>query len=303
MRVARAGLLTLWAAAAVLAQDAPPQAETGKSAPVPTQAAPSSVLDRRDKIYYPSDTERFKPLMHKLGANVLLDQADIWTSPLRINRHNVGWWLGFAGVTAGLIASDNWTSKQLENSPGQVRWGGRISKVGASYTLIPLVFGFYGYGAWKDDPKARETGILGAEALIDALVVVQGMKLVARRKRPDAECCQGDFFSGGTSFPSGHSMESWALASVIAHEYNHYKFAPILAYSLATVVSAARFAGQKHYASDIVLGAGVGWFIGRYVYQTHVNHSIHRHAALTPQVVPMVDPGSRTYGLSLAWGR
>ncbi len=302
MRFRNAGLVVFFAASAIFAQDTQTPSEANRSGVIPTQAPPSSAQDRRDRIFYPSDTERFKPLMHKLIANVALDQADIFTSPLRINKHNVGWWVGIAGATAGLIATDNWTSKQLLNSRDQVAWGGRVSKVGASYTLIPLVFGFYGYGALRDDAKARETGILGAEALIDALVVVEAMKVVTRRKRPDADCCQGDFFSGGTSFPSGHSMESWALASVLAHEYHNYKFAPILVYSLASVVSASRFAARKHFASDIVLGGAAGWFIGRYVYQTHVNHGIHQHAFFKPKVIPMVEPGSGTYGIALAWG-
>ena len=38
---------------------------------------------------------------------------------------------------------------------------------------------------------------------------------------------------------------------------------PYVAYGLASVVSAARFTAQKHYASDIVAGAAMVWFIGR----------------------------------------
>src|SRR4051794_12512253 len=97
--------------------------------------------DARDKVFYPGDTERVKPLARKFFSNVLIDQKEIWTSPFRMNRANAKLWIGFGAVTAGLIASDNWSSKQLENSKGQVRWGGRVSQVGASYTLIPLAAG------------------------------------------------------------------------------------------------------------------------------------------------------------------
>jgi len=41
------------------------------------------------------------------------------------------------------------------------------------------------------------------------------------------------------------------------------------AYGLATLVSASRFSGQKHFASDIVAGGVMGWFIGRHVFETH----------------------------------
>ena len=47
----------------------------------------------------------------------------------------------------------------------------------------------------------------------------------------------------------------------------------------------------------------MGWFIGRFVYQTHMDHAIHHHAWLNPQIVPTVDPASRTYGIVLRFGK
>lgn len=255
--------------------------------------------DARDRMYFAYETEHIKPLGQKLFRNILLDQKDIWTSPFRMNRSDAKWWIGIGAVAAGLIASDKHTINSFENSHGQVTWGKRVSQVGASYTLIPLVAGFYGYGAWKDDAKAREVGVLGAEALLDSLITVQILKSVVRRNRPD-DANPGKFWGGGTSFPSGHSIEGWSLASVIAHEYGRKnKTIPIIAYSLASVVSASRLAAQKHYASDIVVGGAMGWFIGRYVYQTHVNHAAHHHAWAHPQIMPTMDPGTRTFGIAM----
>ena len=37
--------------------------------------------------------------------------------------------------------------------------------------VLPVVAGFYAAGVIVDDPKARETGVLGAEALLDGLIV------------------------------------------------------------------------------------------------------------------------------------
>jgi hypothetical protein len=268
-------------------------------APAASNPSINPIDDPRDRIFYPGDTESLKPLAHKLFSNIILDQKEIWTSPFRMKSSDAKWWIGLGAVTAALVATDNNSSTLLRNSQGQVRWSGRVSQIGASYTLIPLVLGFYGYGVLRDDPKPREVGVLGAEALLDSLIVVQVLKPIAGRNRPDSTTSQGDFFSGGTSFPSGHAIESWSLASVIAHEYRHTKIVPIVAYSLAGIVSASRFAAQKHYASDIVAGAAMGWFIGRYVYQTHMDHAIHRRAWTRPQVVPIVEPGYGTYGLAL----
>ena len=210
--------------------------------------------DPRDRIYYPGDTERFKPLMYKLGGNILLDQKEIWTSPFH-------------------------------------------------YTLIPLTAGFYGYGVLRDDPKPREVGVLGAEALLDSVIVVGILKPIAGRNRPDSSTEKAHFFDGGTSFPSGHAIESWSLASLIAHEYGRgSKIVPIVSYGLAGIVSTARFAAQRHFASDIVAGGAMGWFIGRYVYRTHMDHAIHKHGWVRPRIIPEAEPGSRTYGVVLAFG-
>lgn len=277
----------------------PPQLNPDQS-----KSLPNPIEDPRDRIYYPGDTERIKPLAIKLGGNLLLDQKEIWTSPFHMHKSNAVWWLGIGAVTAALIATDHRTINTFENSKGQVSWGNGISNIGASYTLIPLVAGFYGFGVLRDVPKAREVGILGGEALLDGLIVVEVLKLAAGRNRPDAAKERGQFFDGGDSFPSGHTIESWALASLIAHEYGRgSKIVPIVAYGLASLVSAARFTAQKHYASDIVAGGAMGWFIGKYVYQTHMDHAIHKHGWVRPpQIVPQVEPGTRTFAVALAFG-
>jgi|GraSoiStandDraft_24_1057298.scaffolds.fasta_scaffold00336_2 membrane-associated phospholipid phosphatase len=274
--------------------------------PVPgTDAASQSdtahAANLRDRIFYPGDTERPKPLFRKLFLNIALDQKDFFTSPFHVNRHNVFDWLVPMAVTGGLIAADTHIADAFENSRGQVQWGGRVSNIGAAYTLIPIVGGAYVYGAWRDNAKAREIGVLGTESLLDGLIVAGVLKEVFRRNRPN-EKNPGDFWGGGTSFPSGHAIEVWSIASLLAHEYKHQKFVGITAYSLAAIVSASRVAAQKHFASDIFVGGTMGWFIGRYVYDTHMSHLAHHHAFFLPMLVPEIEPFSRRYGLTLVFG-
>jgi membrane-associated phospholipid phosphatase len=262
------------------------------------QATP--VIDRRDRIFYPGDTERPKPLLRKLFLNIALDQKEIFTSPFHANRHNALQWLVPMAVTGALIASDTHIANAFENSRGQIRWGGRVSDIGASYTLIPIVAGSYVYGAWRDNPKGREIGVLGTETLLDSLIVAGVLKEVFRRNRPD-EKNPGDFWGGGTSFPSGHAIQIWSIASLLDHEYKHRKIVGITAYSLAGIVSAARIAAQRHFASDVLAGGTMGWFIGRYVYDTHMSHLAHNHASLMPMIVPEADPQQRRYGVGLVF--
>ena len=276
----------------------PPGLQNGQSA-LPAEA--SSDLDKRDRIFYPGDTERLGPLGRKLLLNILLDQKEIFTSPFRMNRHNAPVWLLSAGTIAGLIVADQHIANAFENSSGQIRWGGRISNIGASYTLVPLVAGYYGYGVWRDHAKAREIGVLGTESLLDSLIVAGVLKEVVRRNRPDDKD-PGEFFDGGTSFPSGHAIQVWSIASLVAHEYHHKPIVAVTAYSLAGIVSASRIAAQKHYASDVVAGGLMGWFVGRYVYETHMSHLAHNHASFVPVIVPQYAPSQHSVGVSLFFG-
>ncbi len=274
---------------------------TSNSGSAPGDQPQTAPEDSRDRVYYPGDTERAVPLLRKLGANILIDQKEIWTSPFHMHRGDAKWWLGFGAVTAVLIATDHRTINTFENGRTQIKWANNISRVGAVYTLIPVAAGFYAFGVGLDNAKARETGILGAEAMIDTVIVSQVLKTVARRNRPNSSKEPGQFFDGGASFPSGHAIASWSLASVVAHEYQHTIIVPIIAYGLAAVVSTARFGAQQHYASDIVAGAAMGWFIGRYVYQTHENHQLHHHGWLQPKIIPMIEPSNRAFGIGLVF--
>src|SRR6266704_2509416 len=92
-----------------------PQTESGSGEPG-SDKKPRPVLDRRDRIFYPGDTERLKPLGRKLVLNVLFDQEEIFTSPFRMNRQNAKWWVLFGATTAGLIAADHHIADAFENS-------------------------------------------------------------------------------------------------------------------------------------------------------------------------------------------
>jgi len=270
----------------------------------PPREIPNPIEDRRDRIYYPGDTESIKPLSRKLGGNILLDQKDIWTSPFHMNRHNAKWWILFGGAAAGLVVGDHYTQHRIDHSPGQVSVGDNISRAGAVYVVLPEVAAFYSVGVVADKETARETGVLGAEALLDSLIVSEVLKTAAGRRRPDSATEPSEFFDSGASFPSGHAIESWALASVIASEYHAKPWVPFVAYGLAGAVSVSRYVANRHYASDLVTGAAMGWFIGRYVYHTHMDHAIHRHpAAAAPFIMPEIEPGTKTYSLALVWGR
>lgn len=276
--------------------------EPGGAAVVPI----AEKTDRRDRVFYAEDTERAVPLMRKLVVNIAMDQKDIFTSPFRMNRQNALPWILVGAGTGALIATDRRSSRALPNTVDQVSISKDISNVGAVYTVLPITIGMYIGGAITHNAKARETGVLAGEAIIDTMIDVGILKAITRRPRPFEKNGNGAFFTGGASFPSGHAAESWALASVFAHEYNSNIIYPITAYGLASLVTLSRLSGQQHFASDIFVGSAIGWFTGRYVFKTHVDHSIHARSAsklsgLRPEIFPQYDPLTRTRGVALSW--
>jgi len=285
------------------------QQPPGQAADNPQTEPEANIQDQdsRDRVLYSTETEHFKPLTRKLAQNIWMDQKDMWTSPFRVrNLEDALPWVLVAGGTAALIASDHWSSRQLPNTVDQVSISHDVSQLGAGYTVLPITAGLYIGGAIAHNEKARETGILGGEAILDSLIVAEVLKVTIRRQRPLDADGNGRFFQGGSSFPSGHAAESWALASVVAHEYNSNILYPITAYGLASLVSFSRLSGQNHYLSDVFAGSALGWFTGRYVFKTHVDHSIHRRpesklSSLRPRIMPELDGNTR--GLVLAWGQ
>jgi len=241
--------------------------------------------------------------------NILSDQKAIWTAPFHLQRRDARWLAPIGFGTAALIATDRRSGDEIAESTSQLHISRIVSYGGSVYGVAAVTGAFYFAGRATHNDRARETGILGAEALIDSGILVTAVKEITQRTRPTAARGRGDFFHGGSSFPSGHSIEAWSLATVIANEYHSNRAVQVAAYGIATAVSLSRFTGEKHYLSDILVGSAMGYGIGRYVYKAHhvkpssavsEEESLKR-ARRWPMIAPDYSPRAREYGVSLAW--
>jgi len=232
--------------------------------------------------------------------NILQDQKAIWTAPLHLRRSDAKWVIpGSIGLMA-LITTDRITGDEIAEFDGQVKASRIVSRAGSVYGLGAMAGAFYFVGRDKGNDRARETGLLSAEALVDSLIVGSALKEITQRGRPLVGVERSEFFDGGSSFPSGHSTQAWAVATVIANEYQHRRAVQIAAYGMASAVSVARFTVKKHYLSDVVAGSALGFGIGKYVYNAH-----HRDGSAGESAWPMITPqynrGAREYGIGLTW--
>jgi len=193
------------------------------------------------------------------------DQHTFWTAPAHFQKKDMEWIAPFAGVTAGFSAGDSWISKQIPL--GKIQTSKKISNYGV-YSLIGAGAGSFLLGHITGNDQMSEAGLLSGEAAINSTAIAYVLKGLAPRPRPYQGNGNGTFFQGGTSFPSEHAAIAWSVASVLAHEYPG-TLTKLLAYGLATGVSATRVTGQQHFASDAIIGSALGWYFGRQVYRAH----------------------------------
>ena len=247
------------------------------------QKAASSARIQVGKSSNPSAHGSFADDAKKTFGGFVSDQKRIWTSPARLKISDAEWLVPTAGIATGLFMTDPTTSHELTRH-SHVDTAAKLSDVGLG--LFAATSGtMYLAGRHFNDDHLRESGLLSAEAVADTFVVTDTLKYSLRRERPDVDRGQGEFFqSGGTSFPSGHASTSFAIATVIAHEYPG-TFTQFASYGLATAVGLARVGGQKHFPSDVFIGGTIGYLIGRSVYKNHhdpdVDYGTFERASLT----------------------
>jgi hypothetical protein len=210
--------------------------------------------------------------MREVPLDLLKDQGAIWSSPARIGEKDLNYLvpLGLA-VTVAMTTDHQVMSEKVSQDRSFNDKNTKLSNVLVSpFIAAPVVM--YGVGHLAHSEHARETGILSGEALVDSLIVEQGMKLIFMRERPTVDGARGKFFQTSVgvdgSFPSNHSMLAWSSAAVLADEYPS-TFNTLAFYGVATGVSVTRVLGQQHFPSDVLVGSAFGWMIGHYVYKKH----------------------------------
>jgi membrane-associated phospholipid phosphatase len=268
----------------------------------PESSDDTSVQALKDNHSSPSEPS----LEKQFFKNILRDQKAIWTSPFHLHKDEMKWVIPAGIGIAALIATDRETGEHIGNNVNRLAVSRWVSRMGVEYTTIGMAGSFYLVGRLTHHAKAREAGILGAEAVVDGFIVGEALKAIAGRERPLDNDGKGRFFKGGSSFPSGHSTSAWAFATVIANEYHNRKAVQIGAYTFASLVSLSRFTGHNHFFSDVVAGSAMGYVIGRYVYRKHHDPALEssdrvKRLDIAPQFLPGHRGRPASYGIAATY--
>ncbi len=139
--------------------------------------------------------------------------------------------------------------------------------------LLVFTSGLYVAGELLGQPGLRKSALLSLESLAFSSLIVASIKFLGGRARPHAwEGSQSfhpfSFSAKHTSFPSGHASAAFAVATTLACSTEN-KIIDVSAYSLATMAALARVHDEAHWASDVLVGSALGYFVGRYVANLH----------------------------------
>lgn len=144
-----------------------------------------------------------------------------------------------------------------------------INHLGNGFVLIGLMTALYVSGEVSDNNDLRKTALLSLESWMTAGIIVRGLKSIAGRARPWTGESSHSFHPFSTrsrfaSFPSGHASSAFAVAAVIADQSKKV-YIDILAFSLATLAAISRAHIDRHWASDILVGSAIGYFVAKKV--------------------------------------
>jgi len=235
------------------------------------------------------------------------DQKLMITSPLRVNKVDLVVW----GTAAGslLYLAPKWGSSRSADE--RVEQGLNrsnlqaddflhgLTHVGDPEVLFGVTIAGYGLGRWRDWPGLRRGSLHVFEGLADAGIAAEAISILAGRRRPVDQPSHGPFLgprgyfsdSNNGSFVSGHAAMTFAAATIISHESGTY-WVGIPAYVVAGGVSYSRIYVARHWLSDVIGGAALGYSVG-----ILVEHRLHSKPKLAGTFYPMVKENT----LGVAW--
>lgn len=156
--------------------------------------------------------------------------------------------LGLVG--AGALLASPWdavNTRRADTAWSDDAFGpGKVA--GNFFAQLAAGGGTYLVGRVSGNERVSSLGHDLMRAQILSQTVVQAAKFATNRARPDG--------SNSHSLPSGHSASAFATATVIQRHFGWKAGVP--AYALAGYIGASRMAANRHYLSDIILGAGIG---------------------------------------------
>lgn len=248
MRLVRSILVAVLVWQCAAAQEAPPSPPQNSSAP--------ATSSKRDAF-----------MRMPVFGDVVRDQKAIVAGPFHMRLQDSVWAAPLAGVTAGMFITDAQFARHLNSSASRIDKSNKLADYGVA-GMAAAGGGLWLLGKMRGNDHQSDAGYITGEAMGNAILDVEALKLILGRQRPGEGNSQGLFRSGGQSFPSEHAAMAWSAAAVLAREYPG-PLTKLFAYGGAAAISAARITGKQHFPSDVLIGSALGYYVGSTVWRSH----------------------------------
>jgi hypothetical protein len=214
-----------------------------------------------------------------------------FTAPFHMSKKD---WLHvgeFAAVIGVVSLADEQVQRyaiRLGNTnPGIVKFGHSITDFGDRYEFYTLGT-LFAYSTIFRNKKLQTTTLLASQAAIIGGVTGTVLKFLTWRQRPNyyGANIEGEpIFHGpfpgpdvegnrmNSSFPSGHTTAAFAAATVYAVQYRNKPIVPVLMYTAAAMIGLTRITENKHWATDVLAGAALGYVTGKQVVRNYERYS------------------------------
>lgn len=190
-----------------------------------------------------------------------------------------------AGIAASLLLmgadvsiAEGARSASLQDN-GAVKAAGLVGDPGSIVAGAAL----WASGRFGHNRTRELVGLRSLEAITASSAVTLAIKSIAGRARPDQSPMNARDFEPGRgfgdrsefqSYPSGHATAAFAFAAAVDAELDriapdHPAWIVPLLYTAATATAASRVYRDRHWTSDVVLGATIGFVGGRAVVRWH----------------------------------
>jgi membrane-associated phospholipid phosphatase len=143
-----------------------------------------------------------------------------------------------SGITADLVTLDPLSGRYFQNTQSFEEFNRIFSGPNTAIAMAIIPAAFYAVGLLRRDPYAQKTFLLAGEAVLSSEILTTVMKDTTRRLNPGDVPENGDFSAtwfkkthgswsrGIGSFPSGHTIAAFSIATVFAKRYPHPRWVP-----------------------------------------------------------------------------
>jgi membrane-associated phospholipid phosphatase len=228
----------------------------------------------------------------------------------------------FAVGTVAMFPLDRRIALDMQGS--SLRSNGFVKRTADVFrvTAIPgstIIGGsLYVVGRLSRSSRMAELGLHGTEALLVGQAFGSLTKGMLGRARPyqvaDSNAHDFEFLRGFrkgndySSLPSGHAIAAFAAASAVTAETSRWwpqstPYVGTVMYGGAVMVALERLYNDKHWASDVMLAAGIGTFSGLKVVKfnhDHPGNPVDR-VLLAASIVPTANGTALAWSITPAW--